>query len=459
MDLYGGMSKGERNRIKIRVRSAMAAQAATEGRLLGRSAALRLPAGRRRHASKPEQGGDRSTPPPARTRPRQPRRSSNASSPSTSAERASTPSPESLTAWRHSLPFRPRPGRGTGTATAGRGPRERFGRSCSTPSYTGRQVWNRQSRDEVLIDVEDVAGGHETRMRWNDRSAWIWSSEQTHQALVSSEDFAAVQAQMAVHGRQSTRKPRAVNRPYSLSGLIWCARCGRRMQGNWNHDAPHYRCRYGSEYALANQVDHPKTVYVKEVGHRPRVRPMARPTVRPGEPGRDDRCAGQRCRRRRHRTTPRVAAARKKLVDCDDRLDKYRAALDSGADPVVVAGWLDEVRAERAGRRGSAGHFHPDVAAVRGRDSPSGRERSATWRRCWRTPIRAAKAAIYADLGVTTHLRPRPAEGRGGGPANRCANRCVSEGGLEPPRPCGHQPLKLARLPIPPLRRGRPSGR
>ena len=29
---------------------------------------------------------------------------------------------------------------------------------------------------------------------------------------------------------------------------------------------------------------------------------------------------------------------------------------------------------------------------------------------------------------------------------------CVSEGGLEPPRPCGHQPLKLARLPIPPLR-------
>ncbi len=32
MALYGGMSKGERSRIKIRVRSAMAAQTATEGR-------------------------------------------------------------------------------------------------------------------------------------------------------------------------------------------------------------------------------------------------------------------------------------------------------------------------------------------------------------------------------------------------------------------------------------------
>ncbi len=35
MSLYGGMSKGERMRIKTRVRSAMAAQAAIEGRFLG----------------------------------------------------------------------------------------------------------------------------------------------------------------------------------------------------------------------------------------------------------------------------------------------------------------------------------------------------------------------------------------------------------------------------------------
>ncbi len=35
MQLYGGMSQGERNRIKVRVRSAMAAQAEHEGRFLG----------------------------------------------------------------------------------------------------------------------------------------------------------------------------------------------------------------------------------------------------------------------------------------------------------------------------------------------------------------------------------------------------------------------------------------
>jgi hypothetical protein len=38
------------------------------------------------------------------------------------------------------------------------------------PRYTGRQVWNRVRTDEVLIDVDDVALGHENRHRWNDPS-------------------------------------------------------------------------------------------------------------------------------------------------------------------------------------------------------------------------------------------------------------------------------------------------
>lgn len=50
------------------------------------------------------------------------------------------------------------------------------------PRYTGRQVWNRQSRDEQLIDVEDVAMGHKTRQVWNDQADWIWSAEQAQEA-------------------------------------------------------------------------------------------------------------------------------------------------------------------------------------------------------------------------------------------------------------------------------------
>jgi hypothetical protein len=43
----------------------------------------------------------------------------------------------------------------------------------------------------------------------------------------------------------------------------------------------------------------------------------------------------------------RTEAARRKLADCESRLGKYREALDSGADPAIVAGWMAEVQGER----------------------------------------------------------------------------------------------------------------
>ena len=43
----------------------------------------------------------------------------------------------------------------------------------------GPKAEARPRRDEVLIDVEDVAAGNETKLRWNDRSEWICESTWT----------------------------------------------------------------------------------------------------------------------------------------------------------------------------------------------------------------------------------------------------------------------------------------
>jgi hypothetical protein len=40
----------------------------------------------------------------------------------------------------------------------------------ANPRYTGRQVWNRQRKDEVLLDVQDVALGFTSKQRWNQRA-------------------------------------------------------------------------------------------------------------------------------------------------------------------------------------------------------------------------------------------------------------------------------------------------
>src|SRR3954453_16881981 len=55
------------------------------------------------------------------------------------------------------------------------------------PRYTGRQVWNKQRKEEVLLDVQDVGMGYETRMRWNDPDTWVWSDAVVHEPLVSVE--------------------------------------------------------------------------------------------------------------------------------------------------------------------------------------------------------------------------------------------------------------------------------
>ena len=55
--------------------------------------------------------------------------------------------------------------------------------------YTGRQVWNRQRKDEVLLDVHDVALGHTTVMRWNDPDKWIFSEQIVHPQIVDDETW------------------------------------------------------------------------------------------------------------------------------------------------------------------------------------------------------------------------------------------------------------------------------
>jgi site-specific DNA recombinase len=41
-------------------------------------------------------------------------------------------------------------------------------------------------------------------------------------------------------------------------------------------------------------------------------------------------------------------SARQEIADCDAKLRQHRAALEAGADPVVVTGWMKETQAKRA---------------------------------------------------------------------------------------------------------------
>jgi site-specific DNA recombinase len=346
MSLYGGMSKGERNRIKIRVRSAMAAQARSEGRFLG---------GRPPYGYRLADAGPHPNPGKASHGQRLHRLEPDpATAPVVKRIFEEYVSGRGLYAIAEQLT---REGIPSPSAHDPERNRHRHGKAWSkmavrailaNPRYTGRQVWNRQRRDEVLVDVDDVALGHETKMRWNDEGEWIYSDALTHEPLVTNELFGRARTIAAAgRGRHVVRKRRPSPRPFALRGLISCAICGRLMQGSYNHGLAHYRCRYPSEYAVVNEVDHPRNVYLREDAV---VGPLDGWLAQVFDPANIDETLESlqaASESNSDADVVKAGAARKRLAECDKRLTRYRAALDSGADPAIVTTWIAEVQAER----------------------------------------------------------------------------------------------------------------
>ncbi|MEO5839434.1 MAG: recombinase family protein [Acidimicrobiales bacterium] len=345
MSLYGGMSKGERNRIKTRVRAAMAAQAAIEGRFLGGRPPYgytiadagphpnpgKAAIGQRLHTLEP----DLAAAPVVRRIYEEfiAGKGIYAIAEGLTAHEIPSPSAHDPARNRHRL--------GSGGAWSKHAVRV----ILQNPRYTGRQVWNRQRRDEVLIDVEDVALGHESKMRWNDETAWVWSQQPTHAPLVSVAEFEAAQDVFAAGQRAAMRKERT-RHPYVLSGLMRCGICQRKMQASWNNGKAYYRCKFPSEYAVAEDK-HPKTVYVREIAVVPGLDEWIGTLF--DDDHFDGTCAALAGASdiEPDEEPGRELVLRRQLKECEAKLAKYRALLEQQPDITIVGSWIAEVERER----------------------------------------------------------------------------------------------------------------
>ena len=345
MSVFGGMSKGERNRIKIRVRSAMAAQASVEGRFLGGRPpyGYRLadagphpnPAkaadGKRLHRLEP----DPTTAPVVRRIFTEYLGGRGIFAIAEALTRDEIPSPSASDPNRN--PHR------SGIAWS----KSAIRVILSNPRYTGRQVWNKQRKDEVLIDVDDVALGHVTTMRWNERHKWVWSDNIVHDPLIDTDTFDRAQQVMAAKGAgRTTRERHRTRHHYVLRGLLHCGLCGRRMQGQQSRDMLYYRCRFPNEYGLANKIEHPRNIYLAE---RELLDPLDQWLSNCFAPHRLADTLDQLYRTQPDTDLdPAALAAARTLEECDHKLARHRAALEAGADPQLVATWMTEVQARRA---------------------------------------------------------------------------------------------------------------
>jgi site-specific DNA recombinase len=140
----------------------------------------------------------------------------------------------------------------------------------ANPRYTGRQVWNRQPSEPVLVDPADTGLGHKQVQRWNLPEGWVISKHPAHAALVSEAEFIAAQDTAVPRGPAGP-----ATRRYLLAGLVACGRCGRRLESAWSNGKPAYRCRHGHTSAARPDPGRPRNTYVREDQILPHLAAMA----------------------------------------------------------------------------------------------------------------------------------------------------------------------------------------
>lgn len=188
-------------------------------------------------------------------------------------------------------------------------------------------------------------------MRWNNPDTWVWSTQIVHDPLISEQGFFRVRELMAGRHQHldTVTTPRRSRHPYQLSGLLFCGLCGRRMQGSWNNDKPHYRCVYPTEYAQTNHTPHPRSTYLREEQVVPALDRWLRTAFSPAHLADTiQELANAQDHHVDEQLHAQAAEARRIITDCDQRLARYRAALEAGTDPTLIATWTAEVNIERA---------------------------------------------------------------------------------------------------------------
>lgn len=350
LGLFGGMSKAERNRIRVRVRSQMVVQA-REGRFLG---------GRPPYGYQLADAGPHPNPAKAADGKRLRRLERDpVAAPvvariydmylrqnlgiKTIAQRLTDdgiPSPSGHDPARN--PHR--------AGSKGAWSRSAVRTILSNPRYLGHQVWHKVLGTDVLFDVEDVTLGSVKRLRPNDPDNWVWSAERAQEPLVDSDPFAAVQDKLGGGTHSRVRRQRGSRRPYALRGLITCSRCGKRLEGDWRHNRAFYRCRLAdpAEYARTPDLDieHPRNAYVREDRITCHIDGWLARLFDPEhieQTMADLSCADVPEDANDHR----AELAQQRVADADGKISRYKAALEAGTDPALVAQWISEAQAVR----------------------------------------------------------------------------------------------------------------
>ncbi|MEV4709309.1 recombinase zinc beta ribbon domain-containing protein [Actinoplanes sp. NPDC049316] len=146
------------------------------------------------------------------------------------------------------------------------------------------------------------------------------------------------------------RAPRRSTCPYLFRGLINCGLCGRHMVGNLNHGRLYYRCKASRDFVRQHEVAHPPMLYLREDAITDPVDRFRRQELNGRTLAANLRAladAHHRAELAAYRANDETGRLRQTITDCDAKIGRYRAALDAGGDPALIASWIREASTVR----------------------------------------------------------------------------------------------------------------
>ncbi|WP_093420201.1 recombinase family protein [Saccharopolyspora flava] len=222
------------------------------------------------------------------------------------------------------------------------------------PRYTGYAFFGRWTRQETLLDPDDVAAGHVIRFRRAGAESVVRSRKPAHPEIVSVETFVEAQLRRrsrAAGGLAARRKlergPKSsTKRAYPLRGRVRCAYCSRRMEGSPRGPRTYYRCSARTLVPGSAVLErHPKNVYLPEAPVVELLNAWLGGLF--DRANRDRTVAGLLESQRKGSSLNEREVVEQRLNDAERKLRRLQDAIKAGVDPVALVESVNEAQAER----------------------------------------------------------------------------------------------------------------
>lgn len=237
----------------------------------------------------------------------------------------------------------------------------------------------------------------------------MFSTAASHTPLITPDLFERAQTRARARRSNTTaRAPRRSTRPYLFCGLLYCGLCGRVMQGNFTHGRIYYRCKASRDYVRQHHIEHPPALYLREDAISEPIGRLLQKEL------------GQRnlssTLKALVQAQHRLATAQDKRQDdqqlrqtveeCEEKLKQYRAALEAGADAMMVASWMKEVTTIKANAETLLKAAPPAAARLTEDDINKMVDRLGGMMRLLETAAPRDRAELYARIGLRLTYHP-----------------------------------------------------